>query len=73
MADTGDRDFYWYVLTDDWLDFQKKPKHSVGSLVDDDIVGLERLARASKPPDILDLERMSAVLKLLAEDLGSDR
>lgn len=68
FAETDRRDFYWSVLSGDWLDFQKEPDIAVGSL-DDDVQGLRRLLSDPSGASAIDLERLAAVLKLLSEDL----
>ena len=65
--ETGERDFYWTVLSDEWVDFDQEPKLAVGSL-DDDIEGLKSLLEDSSAFSVVDLERLSALLKFLAEE-----
>ncbi len=71
-VDTAQRDFYWSVLSDDWLNFQQEPKPAVGSL-DDDIEELKRLLSEDSDPSLVDLERIATVLRLLADDLSRSR
>ena len=66
--ETGQRDFYWSVLSGDWLDFNKEPKVAVGSL-DDDFAELRRLLSEDSWPSSVDLDRLSSVLRLLSEEL----
>lgn len=68
-VETGQRDLYWSVLSGDWLDFQKEPKAAVGSL-DDDFKELRRLLSRDSCASLVDLERIAAVLRLLADDLS---
>lgn len=59
-------DFYWTVLSEEWLDFQREPKLAVGSL-SDDIEQLKKLLKDESAVSSLDIERLASVLKLLAE------
>ncbi len=68
-VETGQRDLYWSVLPGDWTDFQKEPKPAVGSL-DDDLKELRRLLSGDSCASPIDLERIAAVLRLMADDLS---
>lgn len=68
--DTRDRDIYWCVMSGDWLDFTAEAKISVGSL-DDDFSELKKLTAKNPFPTKVDLERLAAVFRLLAEDFFS--
>jgi len=66
--ETGQHDFYWTVLSGDWLDFAKEPKAAVGSL-DDDFAEIKKVVAGESSPSTIDFERLAAVLKLLSEEL----
>ena len=65
--DTSGRDYYWCVLSGDWLEFEDEAKISVGSL-EDDLLELQKLTTEDAFPTAVDLERFAAVFRLLAED-----
>ncbi len=65
------KDLYWSVLSEDWLSFQAEPVPAVGSL-DDDLSGLKNLLIRDTAPSVVDVERMSAILKLIAHDLSCE-
>ncbi len=67
-VDSGDLDYYRNVLSDDWSDFSKQPEPAVGSL-EDDISALKKLSTGGLVMSAIDLERLAAVLRLLAENL----
>lgn len=68
-VETGQHDLYWSILSEDWLNFQNEPEPAVGSL-DDDLRELKRVASGESIASLVDLERIGAVLKLLADDLS---
>ena len=68
-VETGQRDFYWSVLSEDWVNFQEEPNLGVGSL-DEDVLGLTKLLSEDSCASVLDLERIASVLRLLADDLS---
>jgi len=71
-VDTGNRDLYWCVMSGDWLDLTAEARVSVGSL-DDDFSELKKLTGRDPFPTRVDLERLTAVLRLFAEDFFSSK
>ncbi len=62
---SGSHDYYWVVLNNEWLVFDKEPKPAVGSL-DDDIAELKELAKGPSRLSSVDFERLAAILKFIA-------
>jgi hypothetical protein len=65
-VDIDNNDYYWTILSGDWLNFQEKPEPAVGSL-EDDILELKKLLAEPSRASSVDLERLSAILKFLSE------
>jgi len=70
--ETTEEDFYWTVLSYDWLQFDKEPALAVGSL-DDDILELKKIITEPSRTTSVDIERLSAILKLLSERLSEHK
>ncbi len=64
-VDSGSYDYYWFVLDDEWLAFNRKPGPAVGSL-EDDIAELKKLAKDPSRISSVDFERLAAVLRFIA-------
>ncbi len=67
-VETADRNFYWHVLSEEWVDQRRCPEPGVGSLLED-VKHLKMLLAKEVEPSALDLERVAAILKLISDDL----
>ena len=68
QLDLRDRDFYWTIVSPDWLSVYDEPKPSVGSLRDDH----EELVKLRQDPSrasAVDLERLAHLLRYLSDEL----
>jgi hypothetical protein len=64
-----EEDKFWYIDTPDGIDFSKVPDNLfVGSLVDD-YINLEAIIKEGRNVDILDLERISNVIKFISFEI----
>lgn len=65
-----DDDFYWNVPTKELTNLNNDPELTIGSL-EDDINFLKSLLQEEFETNFLELERLSALLKLMSKKLGS--
>lgn len=67
-VDTGPYDYYWTVISPEWLDMEGSPELAVGSLVDD-LAELQKLQLEPGRASAVDLDRVAAILRLLSDQL----
>lgn len=68
QLDLRDRDFYWTIVSPDWLNIYVEPKPSVGSLRDDH-EELVKLLHDPSRASAVDLERLAHLIRYLSDEL----
>ncbi|BAZ49461.1 hypothetical protein NIES4103_20730 [Nostoc sp. NIES-4103] len=62
-------DFYWFVTSDEWSNFDSSPNVAVGSLIDD-WDSLQEILRNKRIVTYLDYERFASILRVISETIA---
>jgi len=70
--DTASRDEYWRVTGSEWMNIAEEPTLALGSLRED-VAELTKVQEDPGRASAVDLERVAALLYVIADDLAGSR